>query len=74
MQPAQWVLIFLVLVGNSALFQFLRSYTFLLIDKSPFLCALGVHVYALLSNISIHEERRKSICFIVKKEPSLDLR
>jgi len=30
MQPAQCVLLFLVLVGNFALFRFLRSYTFLL--------------------------------------------
>jgi len=29
MQPAQCVLLFLVLAGNYALLQFLRSYTFL---------------------------------------------
>jgi len=30
MQPVQWVLLLLVLAGNSALFRFLRSYMLLL--------------------------------------------
>ena len=39
MQPAQCMLLFLVLAGNSALFRFVRSYMLLLYSR-PFLCAL----------------------------------
>ena len=37
MQPAQCVLLFLVLAGNSALLRFLRSYTLALLLQSPIL-------------------------------------
>ena len=55
MQPAQCMLLFLVLAGNSALSRFLRSYT-LLYSSHPFLCTLAT--FMLIRKVSLVHKTR----------------